>query len=229
MSAPTSIEATVTATPTTRRASPRFRLQRMAIALLVVVLAVAPITALAAPQGGSYVVEQGDTLAGIAARMGVSMWTLAEANGIQNVNLIYVGQVLTVPGATASVTAEAERDSSDVRWIEVDVSDNWLTAYEGSTPVFGAPVSTAGPGYYTPRGDFAIQVKYRWTVMAGADYYYDDVPCAMYFVDYHAIHGTYWHNDFGSPASHGCVNIAPSNACWLFDWASVGTGVWIHD
>ena len=229
MRAPTSTKATATATPRAIMASPTFRFLCMAIALSVVVLVVVPTSALAAPHAGSYVVEPGDTLAGIAARMGVSMWDLAEANGIQNANLIYAGQVLTVPGATASVTAEAERDSSDVRWIEVDVSDNWLTAYEGSTPVFGAPVSTAGPGYYTPRGDFAIQIKYRWTYMAGADYYYGDVPCAMYFADYLAIHGTYWHNDFGAPASHGCVNIAPANACWLFDWASVGTGVWIHD
>jgi lipoprotein-anchoring transpeptidase ErfK/SrfK len=229
MSAPTSIEATVTATPRARIASPRFRPQRMAIALLVVVLVVAPITALAAPQGGSYVVEQGDTLAGIAARMGVYMWDLAEANGIQNVNLIHAGQVLAAPGESPAAATVADWGSSDPRWIEVDVSEQWLTAYEGGTPVFGAPVSTAGPGYSTPRGEFAIQVKYRWTYMAGADYYYDDVPCAMYFADYLAIHGTYWHNDFGTPASHGCVNIAVPNACWLFDWASVGTGVWIHD
>ena len=229
MRAPTSTKATPTATPRAIMASPTFRLLCMAIALSVLVLVVVPTSALAAPQAGSYVVEPGDTLAGIAARMGVSMWDLAEANGIQNANLIYAGQVLTVPGATASVTAEAEGSPSDSRWIEVDVSEQWLTAYEGSTPVFGAPVSTAGPGYYTPRGDFAIQIKYRWTYMAGADYYYGDVPCAMYFADYLAIHGTYWHNDFGTPASHGCVNIAPPNACWLFDWASVGTGVWIHD
>ena len=229
MDEPTSMKATGTATLRTHMLTPRFRLQPLTIAVLLFVLVVAPTSALAAPQAGSYVVERGDTLAGIAARMGVSMLALAEANGIDNVNLIHVGQVLTAPGESAPVASAAEWGSSDPRWIEVDVSENWLTAYEDSTPVFGAPVSTAGPGYWTPRGEFAIQVKFRWTYMAGADYYYDDVPCAMYFADYLAIHGTYWHNDFGTPASHGCVNVAVPNACWLFDWASVGTGVWIHD
>jgi lipoprotein-anchoring transpeptidase ErfK/SrfK len=216
-------------------ASPRLRGHCVAVALLVFALVLAPTTALAAPEtrDGGYVVQSGDTLAAIAARMGVSMRALAEANGIDNVDLIYVGQVLVAPGASTSVTTETdsttESGGSGTRWIEVDIGEQWLTAWEGNTPVFGTPVSTGGPGYWTPRGDFAIRIKYRWTYMAGADYYYDDVPCAMYFADYLAIHGTYWHNDFGTAVSHGCVNTPVPNACWLFDWASVGTGIWIHD
>ena len=236
----TSMKATGTTTPRVsqrvapRVASPRFHRQCMAVALLVLVLVVAPTSALAAPHthGDGYVVQWGDTLAKIAARMGVSLRALAEANGIHNVDLIYVGQVLEVPGASTSVTTETdwttESRGSGPMWIDINLSEQWLTAYEGDTPVFGTPVSTGIEGRNTPEGEFAIEYMLEWDTMSGDGYYLPDVPYVMYFYGADAIHGTYWHNNFGYPMSHGCVNLPIDAAGWLYDWASVGTPVVAH-
>jgi lipoprotein-anchoring transpeptidase ErfK/SrfK len=239
----TSMKATGTTTPRVSRriaprmASPRFHRQRMAVALLVVVLVLVPTGALAAPdtRGGEYIVQWGDTLADIAANMGVSTWALAEANGIYDVDTIYVGQVLEVPGASTSETTETDwtTESTESRgsgraWIDVDLSEQWLTAYEGDTPVFGAAVSTGIDGRNTPTGEFAIEWMVEWDDMAGDGYYLPDVPYVMYFADYLAIHGTYWHDNFGYQMSHGCVNLTISDAAWLYNWASIGTPVVIH-
>ena len=59
----------------------------------------------------------------------------------------------------------------------------------------------------------------------GTYYYLPNVPCTMYFYKGYGLHGTYWHNNFGHPMSHGCVNMKTEEACTLFDWASVGTRV----
>jgi lipoprotein-anchoring transpeptidase ErfK/SrfK len=112
--------------------------------------------------------------------------------------------------------------------IEINLSSQWLTAYEGDTPVFGTAVSTGVDGYDTPAGEFAIEWMLEWETMAGEDYYLEDVPYVMYFADYLAIHGAYWHDNFGEPMSHGCVNLPVWAAEWLYDWASIGTPVWIH-
>lgn len=61
--------------------------------------------------------------------------------------------------------------------------------------------------------------------MRGEDYDVPNVPYVMYYDRGYGIHGAYWHNNFGTPVSHGCVNLAPNHAKWLFDWAEVGTKV----
>jgi lipoprotein-anchoring transpeptidase ErfK/SrfK len=65
--------------------------------------------------------------------------------------------------------------------------------------------------------------------MQGEDYNVPDVPHAMYYSGNYAIHGAYWHNSFGIPVSHGCINVAPDHAAWLFNWATVGTPVVVRD
>ncbi len=64
--------------------------------------------------------------------------------------------------------------------------------------------------------------------MRGPGYDLPGVPYTMYFYKGYALHGTYWHNNFGHPMSHGCVNLRTSDAGWLFNWASVGTPVVTH-
>jgi hypothetical protein len=118
--------------------------------------------------------------------------------------------------------------SGGYRWIDIDLSNQWLTAYEGDTPVFGAAVSTGIDGYYTPTGEYEILWMLDWETMVGEDYYLPDVPYVMYFANYLAIHGTYWHDNFGSPSSHGCVNLPIWAAGWLYNWVSIGTPVSIH-
>jgi lipoprotein-anchoring transpeptidase ErfK/SrfK len=89
-------------------------------------------------------------------------------------------------------------------------------------------VSTGLPGTPTVVGQFRIYVKYESTLMTGDDYYLPNVPYTMYFYKGYGLHGTYWHNNFGRPMSHGCVNLPTPEAEWLYGFASVGTLVNIH-
>jgi lipoprotein-anchoring transpeptidase ErfK/SrfK len=114
------------------------------------------------------------------------------------------------------------------RWIDVDLTNQMLYAYEGSTVVASFLVSTGVAAYPTVTGQYYIYVKYVSTLMTGPGYYLPDVPYTMYFYQGYGIHGTYWHNNFGTPMSHGCVNMRTSDAEWMFNWASVGTLVNIH-
>ncbi len=77
-------------------------------------------------------------------------------------------------------------------------------------------------------GRFRIQTKLTSTRMSGPGYDLPGVPYTMYFYKGYAIHGTYWHNNFGRPMSHGCINMRTPDAAWLFNWASIGTLVVTH-
>jgi lipoprotein-anchoring transpeptidase ErfK/SrfK len=114
------------------------------------------------------------------------------------------------------------------RWIDVDLTNQMLYAYEGNTVVSSFPVSTGVASHPTVTGQYYIYVKYTSTLMTGPGYYLPDVPYTMYFYQGYGIHGTYWHNNFGHPMSHGCVNMRTSDAEWMFNWASIGTLVNIH-
>lgn len=115
-----------------------------------------------------------------------------------------------------------------VRWIDVDLSSQTLTAYEGNIPVGSSFVSTGLAYTPTPVGRFRIYVKLRSTTMSGPGYYLTGVPYTMYFLRGYGLHGAYWHNNFGNPMSHGCINLPEAEAKWLFHWATVGTLVNIH-
>ena len=86
-------------------------------------------------------------------------------------------------------------------------------------------VSTGLAATPTVRGDFAIYRHVRSQLMRGSDYYLPDVQWVMYYYLDYAIHGAYWHNNFGQPTSHGCVNMREEEAQWLYDWAPDGTSV----
>ena len=101
----------------------------------------------------------------------------------------------------------------------MDLTDQRLTAYQGDTPVFQATVSTGLPNTPTVVGQFRIYWKLTASDMAGPGYYLPGVPYTMYFHAGYALHGTYWHSNFGQPMSHGCVNLHTEDAKWLFDWA----------
>jgi lipoprotein-anchoring transpeptidase ErfK/SrfK len=118
-------------------------------------------------------------------------------------------------------------NTSDI-WIDIDLGDQMLYAYEGDQIVGSFLVSTGTSAHPTVTGQYNIYVKYRYTDMSGPGYYLPDVPFTMYFYSGYGIHGTYWHSNFGTPMSHGCVNMRTSDAEWLFNWASVGTLVNVH-
>jgi len=114
------------------------------------------------------------------------------------------------------------------RWIDVNLSTQSVYAYEGDTVVNSFIVST-GTGYTpTVTGKFKIWIKLKSTNMSGPGYYLPNVPYVMYFYKGYGLHGTYWHNNFGTPMSHGCVNLRTSDAEWLYYWASEGTVVNVH-
>jgi LysM repeat protein len=180
-----------------------------------------------APSGQTYTVQRGDTLSAIALRFGVSVWALARANSINNPALIYVGQVLRIPSGGNPAPPPSPAPTGG-RWIDVDLSAQRVTAYEGNTPVRSTLASTGLPATPTPTGQYRIYVKYVATLMTGPGYYLPNVPYTMYFYRGYGLHGTYWHSNFGHPMSHGCVNLPTSEAQWLFNWSSVGTLVNIH-
>ncbi|MCJ7551386.1 MAG: L,D-transpeptidase family protein [Anaerolineae bacterium] len=118
---------------------------------------------------------------------------------------------------------------NEERWIDVDLSEQRVTAYEGQTPVQSYLVSTGLPHTPTPEGQFRIWVKFRYDDMEGADYFLEDVPWVMYFYQGYGFHGVWWHANWGSPMSHGCVNQPNEMAEWLFNFAEVGTLVNVHE
>ncbi len=121
------------------------------------------------------------------------------------------------------------------KWIEVDLGQQRLTAHIGNASVYTTLVSTGTATHPTPPGDYNIFEKLAKDDMtngkAGDDDYYNlpDVPWVMYFIGGgYAIHGTYWHANFGHVMSHGCVNVSTDGAKLLYDWAPLGTRVVVH-
>jgi lipoprotein-anchoring transpeptidase ErfK/SrfK len=126
----------------------------------------------------------------------------------------------TVPSTETPAPQAISAHTTDVeKWIDVDLTQQQLTAYEGSIPRLQVSVSTGLPRTPTVVGEFRIYWKLLATDMAGPNYYLPDVPYTMYFYRSYALHGTYWHDNFGHPMSHGCVNLRTEEAKWLFDWA----------
>ncbi len=110
------------------------------------------------------------------------------------------------------------------KWIEVSLSDQKLKAWEGTKLVMEFPISS-GKWAPTPKGTFNIWYKTRNQSMIGGSQalgtYYNlpNVPHNMFFYQGYAIHGAYWHNNFGQPMSHGCVNSPLASAAQIFEWA----------
>jgi lipoprotein-anchoring transpeptidase ErfK/SrfK len=119
--------------------------------------------------------------------------------------------------------------------IEVDLSEQWLYAYNGDELIFDAPVSTGKDGFNTPTGSYKVYLKYRSQTMRGSlggeSWVVPDVPHVMYFNGSVALHGAYWHNNFGTGvrSSHGCVNLPLDAAAVLWDWAPEGTSVIVRN
>jgi lipoprotein-anchoring transpeptidase ErfK/SrfK len=121
--------------------------------------------------------------------------------------------------------------SSDLsgHWLDVDLSEQRLYAYDGDTLVASFLVSTGVAAHPTLTGTYAVYVKYRYADMNGPGYSLPDVPFTMYYYQGYGVHGTYWHNNFGTPMSHGCVNMRTSEAEWVYNFSKVGTPVIVHN
>jgi lipoprotein-anchoring transpeptidase ErfK/SrfK len=129
---------------------------------------------------------------------------------------------------TSTQRAIAKLKQSPDHWIEVNLTTQRVIAWEGKRWVNAMIVSTGKDSTPTVTGVFEVYDRYRETRMQGADYDIPDVPYVMYFYEGYGFHGTYWHNRFGTPVSHGCVNLAVDKAKWLYDFATIGTPVVVH-
>lgn len=130
-------------------------------------------------------------------------------------------------------TALAANDGGTFKHISVDLEHQMLYAWEGNQIVSQTPISSGLPQSPTVRGTFRIYLKYKYQEMRGISPvhgYYDlpNVPNVMYFYEGYAIHGAYWHNNFGHPMSNGCVNVPLRDAAWLYNFSPIGTSVTIY-
>ncbi len=148
-------------------------------------------------------------------------------------------EALFVPPAPPVLAPTASRPAGapgGIKMIDVNLSQQYLTAFEGNTVVFTGYISSGAGANFTPTGRFNIFSKLASDDMRGPDptlpggtYFQPDVPWVMYFAaGGYAIHGVYWHSSFGTPRSHGCVGAPVGAASFLYNWAPIGTQVYIH-
>lgn len=124
----------------------------------------------------------------------------------------------------AKALARPKDVPADAKWIHVDLEEQTLVAYEGDRPVYATVISSGKEGYAPPTGTFKVQQKYVSTTMNAEDpidgfYEVEEVPWTQYYHRGYALHGAYWHTDFGKVRSHGCTNLAPVDARWLYYWS----------
>lgn len=151
---------------------------------------------------------------------------------------IFNSQIINYPKTSLAVSydqvlAQTENNSAvlgttnsngEEKWIEVSLEEQKLRAWEGNNLIMEFPISS-GLWAPTPKGTFNIWYKTRSQNMKGGSQelgtYYDlpNVPNNMFFYKGYALHGAYWHNNFGHPMSHGCVNEPLASAAQIFEWA----------
>nr|HEX4316894.1 L,D-transpeptidase family protein [Kofleriaceae bacterium] len=126
---------------------------------------------------------------------------------------------LRMPALAAPPTGTAATD----KWLDIDLDDQVLVAYEGTRPVYATLVSTGRSDHATPEEIAHVGSKLRVADMVSTKhdvYSVADVPWTMYYDNNFALHTSYWHDGFGDVRSHGCVNLAPRDARALYGWSS---------
>ena len=139
------------------------------------------------------------------------------------------------------IVAESEFEAispnvPEAKWIEINLKEQLMTAYEDELPVYTARIASGQRGYDTPVGEHWIYVKTPGQRMFGgaasdnSSYDLPAIPWISYFTPIgHSFHGTYWHNDYGKPRSHGCANVTPDDAKWIFRWSHPLPNYWAED
>lgn len=185
----------------------------------------------------TYTVQPGEHLSQIARRYGMNWTTLAQVNGIRDPNLLYSGQQIIIPALNADgsiadlgiirqpqINAPTPTITAG-KQIIVDLSDSRVYAYQDGVLVYSALASTGLPATPTVTGDFRIWHRTRSQTMTGPGYSLPNVEWVQYFYQGYGLHGTYWHNNFGRPMSHGCVNLTNEDARWFYEFGEIGTPV----
>lgn len=200
-------------------------------------------TATESTERQEYIVQRGEYLSQIARKFNVSWVAIAEINGITDPDTVYAGMTLLIPNGSdvlsqnvsyasynniQPVTTEPDPRIGTGREIVVVLSTQMVYAYEDGELRHSALSSTGLPATPTVQGDFKVWNKTRSQTMSGPGYYLENVEWVMYFYQGYGLHGTWWHNNFGQPMSHGCVNLTNEDAKWFYDFASVGTPVHVR-
>lgn len=123
----------------------------------------------------------------------------------------------------ASIAPPPPGTGADEKWFDIDLDEQVLVAYEGERPVYATLVSTGKYRHTTPTAITRIASMLQRATMTSNDgdvYSVADVPWTMYYDGNYALHTSYWHDGFGGPRSHGCVNLAPADAHVLYRWSS---------
>ena len=166
----------------------------------------------------------------------VQVYRTVEANGITWFQIAPDEWVNSLKTRVVNVKTTPPENMDIDRWIEVNLLQQTLCVYEDGELVFAALVATGVAPFYTQPGVFEVYDKQPLKTMQGSfeadrsDYYYlEEVPWTMFFDQSRALHATYWHTMFGYKQSHGCINLSPGDANWLYQWAELGDVVWVHD
>ena len=176
------------------------------------------------PGGDPYLMPVGALL---ATRKGLDTAPVAQGD------LPAYSEELFVPPPAPVVVAAPTVDPNAPRSLEVSIAQQYAWARQGDVVLWEGFVSTGKEGFETPTGTFfvnsKIPVQNMEGVIGGEYYNVPSVPDVMYFTNVgHAIHGTYWHNNFGVPMSHGCINLPVEVASWMYGWAPIGMQVTIN-
>lgn len=154
---------------------------------------------------------------------------------------IFNNQFLSLPHESTSILGDSiSLPSSSSKQIHVDLTTQILTAFEDGQKKFEYKISS-GTWNRTPNGTFTIWAKVRSQKMSGGSkelgtyYYLPNVPHVLFFYNDktpkkvgYSIHGAYWHNNFGVPMSHGCINMRTTEVGSIYNWAEVGTTITIN-
>ncbi len=166
----------------------------------------------------------------------IQIYNVEEAEGVTWYQVAPGEWVYSLKARWVDVNPVPPEGVESNRWIEINLLQQTMSVYENGRLLFSTLIATGLEPFYTQPGVFQIYEKKPFETMQGAfeadrsDFYYlQDVPWTMYFDQARALHAAYWRTFFGYPQSHGCVNLSPGDAQWLFDWASEGDYVWVHD
>jgi hypothetical protein len=136
-----------------------------------------------------------------------------------------IGQDQWTSATWIGVARAKSRPSSikaDERWVGVCLKEQTAIAYEGDKPVYAALIASGTAGSPTVQGIFKTWWRLESRRMAGPGYFLEEVTWTCYFHGGYALHTAYWHDAFGRPRSHGCVNLSPYDAWWIFQWSAPG-------
>jgi LysM repeat protein len=183
----------------------------------------------------THTVVAGEYLSLIAAQYNVTPAEITAANLLLDPNRLLVGQQLVIPSpypvnidAATSTTVTALPAVGTGREVVVDLSSSQVYAYENGLLKYRSTSSNGLPATPTVQGSFTVQRKVRTQTMSGPGYWLPNVEWVVYFYQGYALHGTYWHNNFGQPMSHGCVNLTNSDAQWFYDFVDIGTPITVQ-